>query len=69
MVGGLEDNKNRAEPFILQMGKKIVHCGDVGSGQIAKICNNMLLGISMLGVSEAYNLGIRYINRYINYKT
>jgi 3-hydroxyisobutyrate dehydrogenase len=39
-----------------QMGKKIVHCGGAGAGQAAKICNNMILGISMIGVSEAFTL-------------
>jgi 3-hydroxyisobutyrate dehydrogenase len=41
------------------MGKNIVYCGDVGSGQIAKICNNMMLGISMIAASETLNLGAR----------
>jgi len=40
------------------MGKNIVHCGGSGNGQVAKVCNNLLLGISMIGVSEAMNLGI-----------
>jgi 3-hydroxyisobutyrate dehydrogenase len=40
------------------MGKNIVHCGESGTGQVAKICNNLLLGISMIGVSEAMNLGV-----------
>jgi 3-hydroxyisobutyrate dehydrogenase len=39
------------------MGKNIVHCGDSGTGQVAKICNNMLLAISMIGTAEAMNLG------------
>jgi 3-hydroxyisobutyrate dehydrogenase len=39
------------------MGKNIVHCGASGTGQVAKICNNMLLGITMIGVAEAMNLG------------
>ncbi|MGA9918107.1 MAG: 3-hydroxyisobutyrate dehydrogenase [Paraburkholderia sp.] len=44
-------------PILAQMGKNIVHCGGTGTGQVAKICNNMLLGISMIGVAEAMNLG------------
>jgi len=40
------------------MGRHIVHCGDVGNGQVAKICNNLLLGISMIAVSEAMTLGV-----------
>jgi 3-hydroxyisobutyrate dehydrogenase len=39
------------------MGRNVVHCGASGTGQVAKICNNMLLGISMIGVAEAMNLG------------
>ena len=39
------------------MGKRVVHCGDAGAGQAAKICNNLILGISMIGVSEAFVLG------------
>jgi len=49
----------RAKPFLEHMGKNIVLCGPVGSGQIAKICNNMLLAISMIGTAEAMNLGIK----------
>lgn len=57
MVGGTADAFARAEPILDPMGAKIVHCGDSGNGQAAKICNNMLLAISMIGVSEAFNLG------------
>jgi 3-hydroxyisobutyrate dehydrogenase len=39
------------------MGKRVVHCGEAGAGQAAKICNNMILGISMIGVAEAFALG------------
>ena len=39
------------------MGKRIVHCGEAGNGQVAKICNNMILGASMIAVSEAFVLG------------
>ncbi|XP_067948380.1 probable 3-hydroxyisobutyrate dehydrogenase, mitochondrial [Watersipora subatra] len=58
MVGGPADRYTEAETLLSLMGKNMVHCGDVGTGQAAKICNNMLLGISMIGVSEAMNLGI-----------
>jgi 3-hydroxyisobutyrate dehydrogenase len=44
-------------PILAKMGKHVVHCGGAGTGQVAKICNNMLLGISMIGVAEAMNLG------------
>jgi len=48
----------KAKALLLDMGKNITHCGKVGSGQAVKICNNMLLAISMIGVSETMNLGI-----------
>ncbi|MEJ8474191.1 3-hydroxyisobutyrate dehydrogenase [Roseibium algae] len=56
MVGGPEDAFAAASPYLDIMGKTIVHAGDAGTGQAAKICNNMLLGISMIGVSEAFVL-------------
>lgn len=56
MVGGSAADFKRAEPVLKIMGKKIIHAGQSGSGQAAKICNNMLLAISMIGVSEAFNL-------------
>jgi 3-hydroxyisobutyrate dehydrogenase len=56
MVGGSEANFSRALPILQGLGKKIVHAGNPGSGQAAKICNNMLLGISMIGVCETFNL-------------
>jgi 3-hydroxyisobutyrate dehydrogenase len=59
MVGGKPDAFDRAKPILEVMGQKIVHCGDAGAGQAAKICNNMILGISMLGVCEAFALGER----------
>lgn len=56
MVGGSEENFLKAKPILTHMGKKIVHAGPAGNGQAAKICNNMILGISMIAVSEAFNL-------------
>lgn len=56
MVGGSAENFQLAEPLLKHMGKKIIHAGIAGSGQAAKICNNLLLGISMIGVSEAFSL-------------
>ena len=61
MVGGPKHEFEAARELLATMGKNIVHCGAVGTGQAAKLCNNMLLGISMMGVSEAMNLGIRYV--------
>jgi 3-hydroxyisobutyrate dehydrogenase len=56
MCGG-EDNAFAAAKLVLEnMGKKIVHCGGAGAGQAAKICNNMILGISMIAVGEAFAL-------------
>lgn len=57
MVGGTEENFNRGKPIFEKMGKKVVHAGLAGRGQAAKICNNLILGISMIGVCEAFALG------------
>ena len=56
MVGGADDAFERAKPYLEAMGKTIVHAGASGAGQAAKICNNMVLGISMIAVSEAFAL-------------
>lgn len=56
MVGGPEDGFDCAKPILECMGKTVVHCGAAGTGQAAKVCNNMLLGISMIGVCEAFAL-------------
>jgi 3-hydroxyisobutyrate dehydrogenase len=58
MVGGSETAFNTVKPVLQAMGKNIVHCGEVGTGQVAKICNNLVLGITMAGVSEAMSLGV-----------
>lgn len=59
MVGGPSEMFPVAQKLLFTMGTRAVYCGPVGSGQVAKICNNMLLGISMIGTAEAFNLGIR----------
>ncbi|BBK43113.1 3-hydroxyisobutyrate dehydrogenase [Allostella vacuolata] len=56
MCGGTEEAFARAEPILQHMGKTIVLAGASGAGQAAKICNNMILGISMIAVSEGFNL-------------
>jgi 3-hydroxyisobutyrate dehydrogenase len=56
MAGGSAEAFAAAEPVLGAMGKRIVHCGPAGAGQAAKICNNMILGISMIGVCEAFVL-------------
>ena len=56
MAGGSEAAFAQGKPILACMGKRIVHCGSVGAGQAAKICNNMMLGISMIGVCEAFVL-------------
>jgi len=56
MVGGSESAFARAEPILKAMGKTVIHTGGPGNGQAAKICNNLILGISMIGVSEAFVL-------------
>jgi 3-hydroxyisobutyrate dehydrogenase len=56
MCGGSDDAFARAKPLLEKMGKTIVHAGGAGNGQAAKICNNMILGVSMIAVSEAFVL-------------
>ena len=56
MVGGGDDAFARAEPILAQMGKAVIHAGASGSGQAAKICNNMILGATMIATCEAFQL-------------
>ena len=56
MVGGTDEGFARAEPILAQMGKAVIHAGDAGAGQGAKICNNMLLGASMVATCETLAL-------------
>jgi len=57
MVGGSEHAFARGKPILERMGKRIVHCGEAGNGQVAKICNNMILAASMIAVGEAFVMG------------
>ncbi len=57
MIGGDQDVFAKAQPIFAAMGKRIIHCGAATAGQAAKICNNMILGISMIAVGEAFVLG------------
>ena len=57
MIGGSQEDCKRAEPYLDIMGSKQVLCGGGGAGQAAKICNNMLLATTMIGVGEAFSLG------------
>src|SRR5438132_4799224 len=59
MVGGEEAVFSRARPILEAMGRTIVHAGPAGNGQAAKICNNMMLGVSMIAVCEAFSLAER----------
>jgi 3-hydroxyisobutyrate dehydrogenase len=56
MAGGTKAAFDKAKPILECMGKRIVHCGEAGAGQAAKICNNMMLAVSMIGVCEAFVL-------------
>ena len=56
MAGGSEEAFGKADPLFEIMGQKAVHCGESGAGQAAKICNNMILGITMIGTCEAFSL-------------
>jgi 3-hydroxyisobutyrate dehydrogenase len=58
MVGGAADSVAAAQPLLQAMGKNIFHAGDSGAGQVAKVCNNMLLAIHMIGSAEALTLGV-----------
>jgi 3-hydroxyisobutyrate dehydrogenase len=59
MVGGTDRGFAMAQPILASMGKAVIHAGPAGAGQAAKICNNMLLGASMVATSEAFNLAIK----------
>ena len=59
MIGGDESALKNGEQVLDVMGGKLVHCGGAGAGQAAKICNNMMLSISMIGTAEAFNLGMK----------
>lgn len=56
MVGGAKSAFDQGKPYLDIMGKNIFHAGDAGNGQVAKVCNNMLLGITMVGTCEAFTL-------------
>jgi 3-hydroxyisobutyrate dehydrogenase len=56
MCGGAREAFERAKPVLEAMGKRVIHCGEAGAGQAAKICNNMILAISMIGVCEGFVL-------------
>jgi 3-hydroxyisobutyrate dehydrogenase len=56
MAGGSAEAFGRAEPLLKPMAGRVVHCGEAGAGQAAKICNNMILGVSMIAVGEAFVL-------------
>lgn len=59
IVGGDSDNVAKAKPILEKMGKNIFHAGNNGAGQVAKVCNNMLLAIHMCGTAEAIALGVK----------
>ncbi|XP_029445042.1 3-hydroxyisobutyrate dehydrogenase, mitochondrial isoform X2 [Rhinatrema bivittatum] len=61
MVGGAEQEFDAVKTLLTCMGSNIFYCGEVGTGQAAKICNNMLLAITMIGTAESMNLGIRKV--------
>ena len=59
MVGGSATDFARAKPILEAMGNNIVHCGDSGNGQVAKICNNMMLAIEMIATAEGMALAVK----------
>ena len=56
MIGGKKEDFEACRPFLEIMGKTLIYCGEAGLGQAAKICNNLILGITMIGACEAFNL-------------
>lgn len=59
MCGGAKETFEKARPVLADMGKSLIHCGGPGMGQAAKVCNNMVAGISMLALSESFVMGER----------
>lgn len=59
MVGGDKKDMAEIEPVLLKAGSRLLHCGGPGAGQVAKICNNLILGATMAATAEALNLGIK----------
>jgi 3-hydroxyisobutyrate dehydrogenase len=59
MVGGAAQDFEAVKPVLAAMGKNIVHCGGAGNGQVAKVCNNLMLAIEMIGTSEAMTLAVK----------
>jgi len=57
MAGGSDEAFDKARPVLEKIGKRIIHCGEAGAGQVAKLCNNMVLAIAMIGTSEAMTMG------------
>mmetsp|Transcript_3715 Transcript_3715/g.7848 ORF Transcript_3715/g.7848 Transcript_3715/m.7848 type:complete len:298 (+) Transcript_3715:62-955(+) len=57
MVGGAETTLDRAKPVLMDMGANIFHCGGPGTGEVAKLCNNLAMAVQMVGTAEALNMG------------
>ncbi|XP_017776295.1 PREDICTED: NAD-dependent L-serine dehydrogenase [Nicrophorus vespilloides] len=60
MIGGDIKDVDTARQYLLQAGKNIFHCGGPGAGQVAKLCNNLILGVTMAGTAESMNMGLKY---------
>lgn len=58
MVGGEKPDLERVEPILKQMGARVLHCGKAGAGQVAKVCNNLILAASMMATAEGMHLGV-----------
>jgi 3-hydroxyisobutyrate dehydrogenase len=59
MVGGPVDLMQECRPILETLGRTIIHCGDVGMGEVVKVVNNLIVGVSMAAVAEGFNIGVR----------
>ena len=59
MVGGPEDLFEQCKPILEALGRKVIHCGDIGMGEVVKVVNNLIAGVSMAVVAEAFNIGVQ----------
>lgn len=59
MVGGPADLFEECRPVLEALGRNVIHCGDIGMGEVVKVVNNLIAGVSMAAVAEAFNIGVK----------